>query len=152
MVYNVESFAQIDHNNTCKEVFSIASSHSSVILIRMVSQEWLALKPDWHLYSRSWLVRKSMKCLQTCFSRIFEMTGRTDIGLWLSISVLLPCFLIWNTTNTQKKQKYFWSIEVPQKLRDCITAMIILHLMKCYCISLITIDILAQLWSGNFHQ
>ena len=29
------------------------SSHSSVILIRMVSQKWLALKPDWHLYSRS---------------------------------------------------------------------------------------------------
>ena len=79
MVYNVESFGRIDHN--VKRPLSIASSHSSVILIRMVSQERLALKPDWHLYSKSCLVRKAMKCLRTCFSRIFEMTGRTDIGL-----------------------------------------------------------------------
>ena len=35
-----------------KRPLSIASSHSSVILIRVVSQEWLALKPDWHFVNR----------------------------------------------------------------------------------------------------
>ena len=80
MVYNVESFGRSIITTPVKRPLSIASSHSFVILIRMVS-EWLALKPDWHLYSKSPLVRKAMKCLQTCFSRILEMTGRTDIGL-----------------------------------------------------------------------
>jgi len=52
MIYNVESFAQII-TTPVKRPLSIASSHAYVILIRMVSREWLALKPDWHLYSKS---------------------------------------------------------------------------------------------------
>ena len=60
----------------------------------MVSQEWLALKPDWHLYSKSLLVRKAMKCLHTCFSRIFEMTGRSDIGRSVIVKIgFTPLFV-----------------------------------------------------------
>ena len=56
-------------------------SRMSDVKSGMSDVRWLALKPDWHLYSKLWLVRKAMKCLQTCFSRSLEMTGRTDIGL-----------------------------------------------------------------------
>ena len=35
-----------------------------------------------------------MKCLQTCFSRILEMTGRTDIGLHVTDKIgFTPLFV-----------------------------------------------------------
>lgn len=60
---------------------SIASSHSSVIKDSAVWQECLLWKPDCLGFRRLWSFKNAYSDNATCFSSIFDTTGKNDIGL-----------------------------------------------------------------------
>ena len=56
-------------------------SHSSVVIVSAVSQEWLLRKPDYLVDIKSFTIRNSYNALYTCFSDILERRDEIEIAL-----------------------------------------------------------------------
>ena len=73
-----------------REPLSASFPIKSVQSATASSVEHFEQKPNWCLQSKLFLSKCSISCLCTTHCKIFDMTGNSEMGLYLSLSVLLP--------------------------------------------------------------
>ena len=81
VVDQVKCFAQVKLSHSKIFSFVYRYIHFLVSVIKAVRHRFCFLKPNWLSVNKLYFWRNAYMCVNTCFSKIFDKIGRTDIGL-----------------------------------------------------------------------